>query len=204
MKKNTEIKQLSDEWFHKKKGAITGTRLGKIMGTARARQEMMYEIIGERLKVGCNEEYEDPRDRGIRLEDEAIAQFEFQTNLSVEKVGFCESDDDCYIAYSPDGIVSNTDDTEDVEVKCPLEKNYIKIWLTNEIPEEYEYQILQAFVVNDKLKKRYFIAYNPQIPVHPLHIIEVLRDEKKIEMAKEKQKVFIQEVDAILSTIIKL
>jgi putative phage-type endonuclease len=206
MVKNKQIKQLSSEWFHKRKGAITGTRLGKICGTPKARQEMIYEIVGERLKVGVEEEYEDPRDRGIRLEDEAVAQFEFSTGLSVEKCGFCESDDDCYIAYSPDGIISGTDDTEDVEVKCPLEKNFVKIWLTNEIPEEYYYQILQAFVVNEKLKKRYFIAYNPEIQIHPLHIIEIKREEieEDILKAKESQKAFLAEVEAVLSKIISL
>jgi putative phage-type endonuclease len=204
--KKIDIDQRSPEWYQLRKTNITGTVLKGIMGTARARQEAIYEAIANRLTVGVDDEedYENAMDRGIRLEPDAIAEFEFLTGKSVEKVGFCESEELEGVAQSPDGYIKDTDDTEAVEVKSMGGKNHIKLWLTNEVPDEYEWQVVQYFVVNDKLKKLYFVGYNPQIPTHPLHIIEVERDETKITKAKEAQKVFLQEIDAILQTIIKL
>ena len=201
MKKNN-VAQRSDEWFHLKKGKITGTVLKGIMGTPKARQEAIYEVIAERLTVGVNgDDYENAMDRGTRLEDEAVAAFEFETGLKVDKMGLCQHDDNDNIANSPDGLIG---ENEAVEIKCMGGKNHVKMWLTNSVPDEYYWQVIQYFVVNEKLKKLYFVGYNPDIPSHSLHIIEVERDEEEIKNAKQKQEAFLQEVEAILSTIIKL
>jgi hypothetical protein len=173
------------------------------MGTPKARQEAIYEIIAERLTLGVDLEYENPMERGTRLEPEAISAFEFETGKSVERTGFCESDDNSSIAYSPDGIIS---DKEDVEVKCMGGKNHVKMWLTNEVPDEYYWQLVQAFVVNPKLQKRYFVGYNPDLPAHPLHIIKVKRSDVlgAIVLAEQKQNEFLNQVESELSKIITL
>jgi len=207
MKKHNDILQKSDEWFQIRKGKITGTTLKAIMGTPKARQDAIYETIAERLTVGveADSEYENPMDRGTRLEPEAITAFEFETGLRIERTGFCENDENALLGYSPDGLVADKE-SEDIEVKCPGGKNHVKMWLTNLIPEEYQWQVVQAFIVNPKLEKRYFISYNPDIAMHQLHIIEVTRKsvDKDIERAKVEQIRFLQEVEDELSKIIKL
>ena len=205
MKKHN-ILQKSDEWFQIRKGKITGTTLKAIMGTPKARQEAIYEVIAERLTVGVDNpdvNYENAMDRGNRLEPDARTMFEFETGLKVDEVGFCENDDNALIGYSPDGIIS---DTEDLEIKCMGGKNHVKMWITNKVPEDYSWQVVQAFIVNPKLEKRYFVGYNPDIPVHPLHIIEITRKEVKseIEEALEKQTIFLKDVELELSKIIKI
>lgn len=202
MKKH-QVSQKSSEWQHLRKGKITGTVLKSIMGTPKARQDAVYEIIAERLTVGVEEEYENPMDRGNRLEPDAIAMFELETGKQVERIGFCEEDGNSQICNSPDGLIG---ETEAVEVKCMGGKNHIKMWLTNEIPDEYKWQVIQYFVVNEKLEKLYFVGYNPDIPSHPLHIIATTRQEnaEDIEKAKKSQEEVIQEVEKILSNIIKL
>jgi putative phage-type endonuclease len=199
--KTNNCEQRSDEWFHLRKGKITGTTLKSIMGTPKARKEVMYEIIAERLTVGIDDEWENAMDRGTRLEPEAIAAFQFETGLKVDTAGLCQDDDNDKIANSPDGLIG---ENEAVEIKCMGGKNHVKMWLENEIPDEYYYQVLQYFVVNEKLKNLYFVGYNPDIPSHSLHIIKVERNEEEIENARKKQEAFLQEVEAILSTIIKL
>ena len=203
MKKHN-VEQRSSKWFQLRKTRITGTTLKGLMGTAKARQEAIYETIANRLKVGIDDEYENAMDRGTRLEPDAIKMFEFETNKSVEEIGMCESDENSAIAQSPDGYIANTKDTEAIEVKCLMGKNYVKMWLTNEVPDEHKWQVIQYFVVNDKLKKLYFVGFNPEIPIHALHIIEVERDEVLVEKAKKAQLIFIQEVEAILQTIISI
>lgn len=205
MKKHNDIDQGTDAWHHIRKGKITGTTLKSIMGTPRARQEAIYEIIGERLTLGVDGDYENPMDRGIRLEPDAIAAFEFETGLCVERTGFCEDEDNEFIANSPDGLIG--EDTA-VEIKCMGGKNHVKMWLTNQVPDDYEWQVVQYFVVNPTLQKLYFVGYNPDIPVHPLHIIEVYRHQldvtEKLVRAREAQEKFLGEVDEILKNIIKL
>ncbi len=199
--KTNNCEQRSDEWFHIRKGKITGTQLKSIMGTPKARKEAMYEILAERLTVGIEDDYENAMDRGTRLEPEAVAAFQFETGLKVDSAGLCQDDDNDKIANSPDGLIG---DDMAIEVKCMGGKNHLKMWLENEIPDEYYYQVLQYFVVNEKLKKLYFVAYNPDIPTHSLHIIEVERNEKEVKKAREAQEVFLKEVDNKLNEIIKL
>ena len=203
MKKHN-ILQKSDEWFQIRKGKITGTTLKAIMGTPKARQEAIYEVIAERLTVGVDNpdvNYENAMDRGNRLEPDARTMFEFETGLKVDEVGFCENDDNALIGYSPDGIIS---DTEDLEIKCMGGKNHVKMWITNKVPEDYSWQVVQAFIVNPKLEKRYFVGYNPDITIHELHIIEVNREtiQEDIKNAKVAQEVFLGEVENILKDLI--
>lgn len=202
--KTHDMEQGSEAWHHIRKGKITGTYLKNIMGTPKARQEALYEIIAERLTVGVDMDYENPMERGTRLEPEARAMFSLETGKAVREVGFCEDEDNEFMGDSPDGLME--DDTECLEIKCPLGKNYVKAWLTNEVPDEYKWQVVQKFTTNGKLKKLYFALYNPSIPVHPLHIIEVTRESlaEEIKQARIAQDKFLGEVDQILKTIIKL
>lgn len=205
---NRDIEQGTGGWHHIRKGKITGTTLKAVMGTPKAREDALYEIIAERLTLGVETdgEYENAMDRGLRLEPDAISAFELETGKKVERVGFVQDDSNPQIANSPDGYVLGTGDSEAIEVKCLGAKNHVKMWLKNEVPEEYKWQVIQYFVVNPKLQKLHFVGYNPDIPVHPVHIIEVGRDENAegIEKARVAQDKFLAEVEEALSKIIKL
>lgn len=201
MKKHN-LEQRTDAWHHLRKGKITGTTLKAILGTPKARQEAIYELIGERLTIGVEDE-ENAMERGNRLEPEAIAFFELETGKKVERIGFCEDDNNPMICNSPDGLIG---ETEAIEVKCMGGKNHIKFFLNNEIPDEYFWQVVQYFVVNEKLEKLYFVGYNPDIPLKKMHIVEVERKniKDKVDEARQAQEIFLQEVNDILKTIITL
>lgn len=201
MKNHDTIEQRTPEWHQLRKGKITGTTLKALMGTPKAKEDAKYDIIAQRLTVGLGDDEENAMDRGTRLEVDAIAEFELETGLKVDSTGFSERDGNPFIANSPDGWIG---EDAGIEVKCPGGKNYVKMWLKNLVPDEYYWQMVQYFVVNEKLKKLYFVGYNPDIPVHPLHIIEVTRESvmEAIGDAEKMQEVFIKEVEAILSTLI--
>lgn len=205
MRKN-KVEQKTEQWLYDRKGKITGTILKDIMGTPYKKKEAFYQLIANKLSIGVESEYENDMDRGNRLEPEAIAFLEFEMGIQTETVGIIESDEDSDIAQSPDRYVKDTDDTEAIEVKCPAGKNYVKIWLTNEIPDDYKWQCVQYFVVNPKLKKLYFVAYNPLIKSHPMHIIEVTRETfaEDIRSALSAQIKFLEEVDNKLLELIKI
>lgn len=195
------VAQRSDEWHHLRKGKLTGTCIKALMGTPKARQDLIYELVAERLTNGLVEE-ENPMERGVRLESEALMAFEFETGKKVDSIGFASSDDNEYMAISPDGFIG---EDEALEIKCPGGKNYVKMWLTNEVPDEYYWQAVQYFVIHKDLKKLYFVGYFPEIPTHPLHIIELKREkiEENIAKSENEQKKILAEVNIIISTLIE-
>lgn len=196
MKIRHDLNQGTKEWFEAKLGCITGTVLSDIVGTPKAREGALYELLGETLTPSVDMEYvhESGMARGARLEPQAIEAFEYVTGKKVEKVGYCQREDEPRIAYSPDGIIGLT---EDIETKCPEAKNYMKIVVNDEVPKEYVSQIVQGFCVNDDLMVRWFVAYNPDISSYPIHIIKCTREEyaEQVEEALAEQRKFLLELD---------
>ena len=198
MKLYNNIEQQTPQWHYLRKGKVTGTTLKAIIGTPKAREDAFYEVVGECLTIGDMDTKENPMDRGNRLEDQARAMFEFKTGKKVFTTGFCESDEHPRMGFSPDGLIENDGHyTEDIEIKCPETKNYVKGWFKNQIPDEYYAQVIQSFIVNEKLEKKYFVLYHPEIEVYPMHIIEVTRQDLQGDIAtyKTKELMFIQEVE---------
>jgi putative phage-type endonuclease len=145
-----------EAWLEARRGKITGTKVGKLY-SKRDRKPLAsyYELIAERIALPPDGE--NVMDRGKRLEDEAIERFAKETGKKVnaDLVLWCRDDDE-NIAVSPDGYIGKT---EAVECKCLSSARH-----TQEIPDDYEYQVLQYFIVNDKLKTLYFVFYDPRMP----------------------------------------
>ena len=199
------MEQRTPEWFAARKGLVTGTGLRKIVGRKDSQESYFYEILAEKLMVSDGSEGEAPMDRGVRLETEARQAFEKEVGKEVEEVGFVQAGAFSG-GYSPDGLIKKGKKyTEGLEVKCLGSGNHIRAWLTDQIPDEYMPQVLQAFIVNEDLKKMYVVFYDPRIKQHPLHIIELER--KGIEMVikeyKQKEIEFINRVEETLARIIK-
>lgn len=151
----------TEEWLEARRGKITGTRLKDLILKRSTKPKIgFYELIAERVAIPANEE--NVMDRGHRLEEFALDRFALETGKKVNKelVMICRDDDE-NIAYSPDGFIGKT---EDVEVKCLSSARHIEAFLTQEIPGEYVEQIIQGFIVNDKLKTRYLVFYDPRMP----------------------------------------
>lgn len=201
-----KVEQRTPEWHSLRRGKITGTGLKKILGTASTRNTYFMEVLAARLSVDDGQE-ETASERGNRLEERAISEFEKASGKIVSKVGFCESDENQFIASSPDGLIENDGKyTEAVEVKCLSSANHIKAWLDNAIPEDHIPQCLQYFIVNPELETLYFVLYDPRVTIHPLHIIEMKREkaEAAILAAEEKEKGFIKQIESKIEELIKL
>lgn len=199
-----DLNQGTKEWFEAKLGMVTGTVLKDVRGTPAKRDDTVHEIIGEMMTPSIDMEYihEAPMARGTRLEPEAVLAFEYVTGKKVDRVGLCQRSDEPRIGYSPDGLIIGEHAdivlSNDLEIKCPETKNYMKIVMSNKVPKEYHNQMLQGFCVDDELQVRYFVAYNPDIAEYPIHIIPVTRESlaKEIEEALAEERAFLAEVDA--------
>jgi predicted phage-related endonuclease len=192
-----QIQVFNDEqaWLDARVGRITGTRakdtINKRGGTPKAG---FYQLIAERVALPANGE--NAMDRGHRLEDEAVQRFTKETKKKVNTdLAIWFRDDNEDIAVSPDGRIGQT---EAVEVKCLNSAAHIEAILTKEIPSEYEYQALQYFVVNDKLKKLYVVFYDPRMPRDFFYITLHRKDvQEKVTALLEAEREALRQIAEI-------
>ena len=187
-----------EEWLGYRLGKITGSRLKDIVVKRGTEKKIgFYELIAERLSTDPYGEAfdETPMERGTRLEPEAMEMFEQKTGKKVSReLVIWSLDENEGIASSPDGIVS---ENEAVEVKCLSSARHIEAFMKNAIPDEYEFQVLQYFIVNPNLQKLNVVFYDPRVPSKDFFIIEVNRDEKtdEINFYRDYQMNILKEVD---------
>lgn len=188
-----------EEWMSARRGKITGSRLKDIVVKRGTGKKLgYYELIAERLATEPEED-ETPMDRGVRLEAEAIERFKKETGKKVNTdLVIWEREDNLSIAVSPDGFIGKT---EAVEVKCLSSAKHIEVWLTQQIPDEYEFQVLQYFIVNDSLKTLNVVFYDPRIACKDYFVIQVERDDEKVKEYLEYQKQTLLEVNEIVNEL---
>lgn len=192
-----------EEWLDFRRGKITGSRLKDIIvkrGTSP--KKGYYELIAERLAKPADEE--NPMDRGTRLESEAIARFEKETKLKTNTdLVVWQREDESSIALSPDAYEDAPIPTWAVEVKCLNSASHIEAFLKQEIPKDYEEQVIQYFIVNKDLKKLYFVMYDPRLITKDFFYLEINREDLagKIVDYLEYQKTILGEINKIVSDL---
>lgn len=184
-----------EEWLDARLGKITGTRVKDLINKRATKPKKgFWEILAERVAVP--HDGENVMDRGVRLEEEAITRFIQETGKKVNTdLVIWESDDDPNIAISPDGYMEPKKGnliTEAVECKCLNSASHCEAYITKQIPDEYEYQVIQYFVVNPDLKILYFCFYDPRCP-KDFFFLTVERKDKQVEI----QECIVAEVNAL-------
>ncbi len=189
-----------EEWLAGRRGKITGSRLKDIVVKRGTGKKIgFYELIAERLGISADDE--SAMDRGTRLEPEAIAKYAEVTKQEVDtSLVIWMREDNESIAISPDGFIG---DTKAVECKCLSSARHIEAFLTQAIPDEYEFQKLQYFIVNDKLEELDFAFYDPRLLAKPFFVITVKRAEVQEQVAEflEYQRKTIEEVNEIVNKL---
>lgn len=154
-------------WLDARRGRVTGSRLKDIEPKKNGEKKIeFYKVLSERL---LDPGYQDHKDenamqRGNRLEDKALDLYRKQEMREISnELELWHRIDNEWMAVSPDGVTP--DRTGAVEVKCLNPARHLEVLLTNTIPEEYEYQGYQYFIVNDKLKWVDFCFYEPRLRI---------------------------------------
>lgn len=204
-----KILQFEDEkaWLEARLCRITGSRLESVLPKLRGSGKKIgyYELIAERIAKNP-ETKENAMDRGHRLEPEAIERFTLQTKKKVDtSLVMWVSDESESIAVSPDGEVVGTKEKAAVEVKCLNAARHIEVYLTKEVPSEYDYQVKQYFVVNPKLDVVYLCFYNPDLRVADFFIIEYRRENVAAELVflMDVQKQVLEDVEATVNKLLQ-
>ena len=203
-----------EEWLKARKGKITGTKL-KDIHVARGTNEKVgfYELIAEQLLKSEDAltaedamlEDENAMARGHRLEEVAIEEFEkVKQTLVVTDLVIWEHETIKGMAISPDGWMGD-DAHEAVEVKCLSSARHIEAVITDQVPKEFKYQMLQYFAVNDGLEKLHFVFFDPRLSVHALHIIEIERESviDEVKEVVEYQKERLKRIKGFIKQLLK-
>lgn len=202
----TGFEQNSDEWFRERKGNVMGTtKVTEFTGKKFLKD--FWQILADRLVLDPDV-VETARDRGHRLEDEAIekAAKELGKKLYRDengmKVAMCVSSDDDRLRYSPDDLVEpvNGRFTEDFEAKCFEGAAHLQSVIEGFVPDKT--QMLRPFTVNPDLERRYYVFYHDRImqPKLAMRIITIERSEyeEQIKILAERDREALAKIDEIM------
>jgi len=146
-----KMEQRTDEWFAARKGRITASSVGAILGNApyATRDDVMRRMVRE--WVGAPTEFEGniATEYGTRNEAGALTEYTMETGNAVQTVGFIAIED--WAGCSPDGFVINHD--KGLEIKCPfgLRKDEVPEFKTLAEQPHYYDQIQFSMWVTGKL-----------------------------------------------------
>ena len=189
-----------EEWLAGRIGKITGSRLKDIIvKRGNGKKLGYYELIAERLAIAPDGE--NPMDRGTRLESEAMDMFIKETKKKVDtSLVIWAREDNGSIAISPDGFIGKK---EAVEVKCLSSARHIEAWLTQVVPDEYEMQAIQYFIVNDDLETLYLAFYDPRLPCKAFFYLTIKRKDLQEKIAEylDYQRKTLAEIDEIVLSL---
>ena len=111
-----DMEQRSEKWFEARRGRVTASMVGAILGLApyMTRADAMRSMVREAL--GAEREFTGnvATEYGRVNEDQALLDFRIETGLGIEKIGFVAAED--WAGCSPDALCG---DGALVEVKCP-------------------------------------------------------------------------------------
>ena len=117
-----QMEQRTDEWHAARKGRITASSVGAILGNNphTSADDVMRRMV--RDWHGAPREFNGnvATEYGERNEAGALMEYQMQTGLTVESVGFCTLDE--WAGCSPDGLIGRH---AGLEIKCPYGKRHM-------------------------------------------------------------------------------
>jgi len=182
--------QRSNDWFEARKGRFTASNIHKLLGVrglGQTGESYIFEKATEEV-FGLDEEdnftsYD--MQRGVELEPLAFRKFK-----EIKELDFHDVKETTFFTYgkhagaSPDGLVN---DNAILEIKCPRPMKFFNLVAKgiDAIDKEYIAQMqMQMLCTNSE--KAYFFNYIIFNGVEMWHEIEVNRDEKMIDLIKER------------------
>ena len=161
-----DIKQRTPEWYAQRRGLVTSSNVGAILGLApsKSADDVMRDMVREWHNAPPEFLGNIATEHGVSLEPFARQRLSFVLKKKVEEVGFKACPTAQWLGASPDGVVNNAL----VEIKCPFGL-YQKYKKTGEEPvfkaireQEHYYAQVQVAMYCHGYREAYFFQY-----VHP-------------------------------------
>jgi hypothetical protein len=193
-----DVTQYSEKYDRLRLGIPTSSNFHKIITPqgkpSKQWREYACVLIAERILQQKIEFYNSPAmERGLIVEAEAADWYEFDHDVTVQKVGFI-TDDDHTMGCSPDRLVG---DDGLLEIKAPLPHTQVEYWISGEISERFRPQLQGQLYIS----QRSWVEIVCWHDVLPKLVMRVEPDEKFIEALDRELLIFNYFIDRVMDKI---
>jgi hypothetical protein len=193
-----DVPQYSEEYDRLKLGLPTSSHFHKIITPqgkpSKQWREYACMLIAERVLQRKIDLYKSlPMERGLIVEAEAADWYEFDQDVTVQRVGFI-TDDDHTIGCSPDRLVG-----EDglLEIKAPLPQTQIEYWISGKVNERFRPQLQGQLYVS----QRSWVDIVCWHDVLPKVVLRVEPDNKFIKALDRELQIFNFFIESVMEKI---
>ena len=132
-------------------------------------------------------------ERGLIVEAEAADWYEFDQDVTVQRVGFI-TDDDHTVGCSPDRLVG---DEGLLEIKAPLPHTQVEYWISGEVSERFRPQLQGQLYVS----QRSWVDIVCWHDVLPKVVMRVEPDKKFITALDRELQIFNFFIESVMEKI---
>jgi len=188
-----DVIQGSVDWELVRLGRPTSSQFHRLItatGKASTSAEgYLNELLAEwAIGEPCHDFKSDAMMRGTELEQEAADYYEYEYDVTLQKVGFVTTNDG-RIGCSPDRLVGNEGL---LEIKNPLAPKHVG-YLRGTPADDYKVQFQGQLYVCDEREWVDLLSYNP---VMPRALVRCVRDEQFQSALYEIMEPFLDRLDA--------
>jgi hypothetical protein len=158
------VQQGSQAWLDARVGVLTASNFDKLITPktqkpSASMDQYVYDVLAE-IVMGrsLDDASSGYMERGTKMEREARAWYEFETDTEIEEVGFLLRDDR-RVGCSPDGLVG---DDGGLEIKCPSAGVHVS-YLLGDAYEKYYCQVQGGLWITGR-KWWDLVSYCPGFP----------------------------------------
>jgi hypothetical protein len=193
-----DVAQYSEEHDRLRLGIPTSSNFHKIITPqgkpSKQWREYACVLIAERILHTKLEFYNSPAmERGLIVEAEAADWYEFDRDVSAERVGFI-TDDMHTMGCSPDRLVG---DDGLLEIKAPLPHTQVEYWISGEISQRFRPQLQGQLYIS----QRSWVDILCWHDVLPKLVVRVEPDEKFIAVLDRELQIFNYFTERVMEKI---
>ena len=196
-----DCKQGTEEWLKARAGIPTASEFDALMTPEFAARKgqmphtYLCKKLAEHWQGGPLPSFAPfgAMEQGQILKAEAVPWYELEHGETINRVGFCTTDDG-KVGCSPDGLIG---DDGGIEIKCPFADTHVRYLLAGEVPKDYAAQVHGSLWVTGRKWWR-FVSYRRHFP--PL-VITVERDEEIMEKIGDALGAFLVLFNEALATL---
>jgi hypothetical protein len=193
-----DVAQYSEEYDRLRLGIPTSSNFHKIVtpqgNPSKQWREYACVLIAERILQHRIEFYNSPAmERGLIVEAEAADWYEFDQDLTVQRIGFI-TDDERTTGCSPDRLVG---DGGLLEIKAPLPHTQVEYWISGELSERFRPQLQGQLYIT----QRSWVDILCWHDVLPKLIMRVEPDNKFIKALDRELRIFNYFIEGVMEKI---
>ena len=193
-----DVAQYSEEYDRLKIGIPTSSNFHKVI-TLQGKPSKQWRayacvLIAERILQQRIEFYNSPAmERGLIVEAEAADWYEFDQDLTVQRIGFI-TDDEHRMGCSPDRLVG---DEGLLEIKAPLPQTQVEYWISGELSERFRPQLQGQLYIT----QRSWVDILCWHDVLPKLIMRVEPDDQFIKALDRELRIFNYFIEGVMEKI---